>query len=112
MNHPKETNNLLKTEKDQKIKERKEEPSELDHTYVSDRVPQPFVQLVKCFFPEAKTIEEYWKMAHIVASSYRWELDSADILESIRKRGSFFAKVRILFAKLYDLFAKRHHLFE
>ena len=68
MNHPKETNNLLKTEKDQKIKERKEEPSELDHTYVSDRVPQPFVQLVKCYFPEAKTIEEYWRTVQITAN--------------------------------------------
>ncbi|NHC41062.1 hypothetical protein G6549_13890 [Bacillus sp. MM2020_1] len=80
MNHPKETNNLLKTE-DQKKKERREEPSELDHTYVSDRVPQPFVQLVKCFFPEAKTIEEYWKMVKISAYQYLWENDSELILE-------------------------------
>ncbi|WHY66780.1 hypothetical protein [Neobacillus sp. SuZ13] len=75
LDHPKETNNLLKTEKDQKIKERKEESSELDHTYVSDRVPQPFVQLVKCFFPEAKTIEEYWRTVNLAAASYSWELD-------------------------------------
>ncbi|WP_066248331.1 hypothetical protein [Neobacillus drentensis] len=81
MNHPKETNNLLKTEKDQKKKERIQEPSELDYTYVSDRVPQPFVQLVKCFFPEAKTIEEYWRMANIAASSYQSELDPAHILD-------------------------------
>ncbi|MCM3118651.1 hypothetical protein M3610_26045 [Neobacillus sp. MER 74] len=75
LNHPKETNNLSKTEKDQKIKERKEEASELDHTYVSDRVPQPFVQLVKCFFPEAKTIEEYWRTVNLAASSYEGDLD-------------------------------------
>ncbi|MEH7501818.1 hypothetical protein V7152_07165 [Neobacillus drentensis] len=81
LNHPKETNNLLKTEKDQKIKERKEEPSELDHTYVSDRVPQPFVQLVKCYFPEAKTIEEYWRTVQITAKSHLLENDSDLILD-------------------------------
>ncbi|MEH7374080.1 hypothetical protein [Neobacillus drentensis] len=81
LNHPKETNNLLKTEKDQKIKERKEEPSELDHTYVSDRVPQPFVQLVKCFFTEAKTIEEYWKIVKITAYQHHWENDPELILD-------------------------------
>ncbi|MEH6908030.1 hypothetical protein [Neobacillus drentensis] len=80
MNHPNETNNLLKTE-NQKIKERKEEPSELDHTFVSDRVPQPFVQLVKCFFPEAKMIEEYWKMVKISAYQYLWENDPELILD-------------------------------
>ncbi|WP_342431572.1 hypothetical protein [Neobacillus sp. FSL H8-0543] len=40
----------------------------MDHTFVSDRVPQDFVQLVKYFYPEAKTIEEYWKMAKIAAN--------------------------------------------
>ena len=73
MSRPKETINLLKTEKDQKIKKRKEEPSQLDYTYVSNRVPQPFVEIVKCFFPDAKVIEEYWHMAHVI--SYGYELD-------------------------------------
>ncbi|MCM3763895.1 hypothetical protein [Neobacillus niacini] len=40
LDQPKETSNLLKTEKDQKINKRNEEPFELDHTYVSNRVPQ------------------------------------------------------------------------
>ena len=73
MSLPKETINLLKTEKDQKINKRKEEPSKLDYTYVSNRVPQPFVELVTCIFPDAKMIEEYWRMAHIIA--YGYELD-------------------------------------
>jgi hypothetical protein len=81
VNHPIETNNLLKTEKDQKIKERKGEPSEFDHTYVSDRVPQPFVQLVKCYFPESKTIEEYWHTVQMAASSYLCELEQVQIQE-------------------------------
>ena len=70
MSRPKETINLLKTEKDQKINKRKEEPSKLDYTYVSNRVPQPFVEIVKCFFPDAKVIEEYWHMAQIIAYGY------------------------------------------
>ncbi|MCM3767739.1 hypothetical protein [Neobacillus niacini] len=67
MNLPKETNNLLKTEKDQKNNKRKEEPFVLDHTYVSNRVPQEFVQLVKYFYSDAKTIEEYWHMTEVAA---------------------------------------------
>jgi hypothetical protein len=66
LDHPKETNNLLKTN-NQEINKRKEAPIELDHTFVSDKVPQAFVQLVKYFFPDAKTIEEYWHMVQIAA---------------------------------------------
>jgi hypothetical protein len=80
MNHPNETINLFKT-KTQEITKRKEEPSELDHTYVSDRIPQPFVQLVKCFFPEAKTIEEYWRMTQIAAYRNNSEKETERILE-------------------------------
>ncbi|WP_286230059.1 hypothetical protein [Neobacillus mesonae] len=71
MSQPKETSNPLKTEKDQKINKRKEEPSaaeiKLDHTYVSSRVPKPFVELVRVIFSEAKTIQEYWHMTKIAA---------------------------------------------
>lgn len=81
MDHPKETNNLLKAEKDQKIKERKEERSELDYTFVSDRVPQPFVQLVKCYFLEAKTIEEYWSTARTTAYQNLMENEDDLILD-------------------------------
>lgn len=80
VNCPKETSNLLETNKNQKIKERKEEPLELDHTFVSDRIPQPFVQLVKCFFPEAKTIEEYWRMAQTAAYRNNSEKETELIL--------------------------------
>jgi N-acetylglutamate synthase-like GNAT family acetyltransferase len=80
MNHHNETINLFKTKK-QKITKRREEPSELDHTYVSDRIPQPFVQLVKCFFPEAKTIEEYWRMTQIAAYRNNSQKETERILE-------------------------------
>lgn len=76
LNHHNKTSNLSKT-KNIKIKERKEtessDPSEdkndkpLDYTYTSDRVPYSFSQVVRYFFPEAKKIEEFWKMAQIAA---------------------------------------------
>jgi N-acetylglutamate synthase-like GNAT family acetyltransferase len=120
LNHPKETNNLLKTEKDQKIKERNEEPSELDHTYVSDRVPQPFVQLVKCFFPEAKTIEEYWKMVKITAYQNLWENDPDLILDvaiqsfkQLMRKLKFHSNIKNPFAYFYGItdhkFCKLYH---
>ncbi|MCL6572702.1 MAG: hypothetical protein K6T88_13630 [Bacillus sp. (in: Bacteria)] len=80
MNHQYETSNLFKTKK-QEITKRKEEPSELDHTYVSHRIPQPFVQLVKCFFPEAESIEEYWRMTQIAAYRNNSEKETERILE-------------------------------
>lgn len=45
-----------------------------DHLFVSDRIPTPFVELVKCFFPTAKAIEEFWKMSTI--SAYRNNLEN------------------------------------
>ncbi|MDQ0200305.1 hypothetical protein [Neobacillus ginsengisoli] len=93
MDHHNETIDLLKT-KNQKITKRKEETSEmiqpnkcnektleLDHTYVSNRVPQPFVQFVKCFFSEAKTIEEYWHMTQIAAYRYNLEKETDQIVD-------------------------------
>ncbi|WP_342431054.1 hypothetical protein [Neobacillus sp. FSL H8-0543] len=80
MNHPKETSNLSKTKK-QEINKRQEEPSVLDHTFVSDRVPQPFVQLVNYFFSEAKTIEEYLNMTKIAAYRNNLEKEMKIVLE-------------------------------
>ena len=68
MTHSKETSNPSKTN-NQKISKRHQEPSELNHMFVSDRVPQPFVQLVKYFFPDAKTSEDMWHTVKVV--SYR-----------------------------------------
>ncbi|MCM2535852.1 hypothetical protein NDK43_30675 [Neobacillus pocheonensis] len=79
LDHPK-TSNPSKT-KNQKINKRTEEPSDLDYTYVSDRVPQPFVQLVKYFFSEAKTIEEYWKMTQIAAYRNNYEKETGKVLD-------------------------------
>lgn len=80
MNHTKETINPSET-KVQEIKKRNEEPLTLDHTFSSDRVPEPFVQLVKYFFDDAKTIEEYWKMTEIAAYKNVCEEDREQVLE-------------------------------
>jgi hypothetical protein len=79
LDHPKETNNLLKTNK-QKNNKRNEAPIELDFTFVSDKVPQAFVQSVKYFFSDAKTIEEYWHMVQIAAFRFECDQHAGDVL--------------------------------
>ena len=92
LNHPKETIIPLKT-KNKELKKRKEtapeenspnvEPlsTDLDDTYTSDTVPTAFIQLVKNFFPSAKTIEEYWRMACIAAYRESCEDKTDKVLE-------------------------------
>jgi hypothetical protein len=79
LDHPKETNNLLKTN-NQKNNKRNEAPIEFDYTFVSDKVPQTFVQLVKYFFTDAKTIEEYWHMVQIAAFRFECDQNTEDVL--------------------------------
>ncbi|MFF2449922.1 hypothetical protein ACFVSW_23045 [Neobacillus sp. NPDC058068] len=118
MDHPKETSNLSET-KNKEIKERKEEPIELDSTYVSDKVPQPFVQLVKCFFSEAKTIEEYWRMAQIPAYHYLFENEPDQILDvaiqsfkQLIRKLKFNGNVKNPFAYFYGITSKKfNHLY-
>ena len=79
LDHPKETNNLLKTNH-QKNNKRNESPIELDYTFVIDKVPQAFVQTVKYFFSDAKTIEEYWHMVQIAAFRFECDQNTEDVL--------------------------------
>jgi hypothetical protein len=51
-----------------------------DHQFVSDRIPKPFVDLAKYFFPEAKTIEEFWRMTTIAAYKNNQENEKDTIL--------------------------------
>jgi hypothetical protein len=51
-----------------------------DHLFVSDRVPQPFVELVKYFFPKAKAIEELWRMSTILAYRNNYENENETLL--------------------------------
>ncbi|MFD2444216.1 hypothetical protein ACFSO7_09560 [Bacillus sp. CGMCC 1.16607] len=77
MSHHIESNNLIKTIK-QKITKRNE--TELDSTFTSDKVPSPFINVVKYYFPEATIIEEYWKMASIAAYRNNREKDTEQVL--------------------------------
>lgn len=52
----------------------------LDHTYVSNRVPKRFTALVKCFFDDAKIIEEYYRMYRI-STHYLTGYNSDDLLD-------------------------------
>lgn len=54
---------------------------EQDYTYTNDRVPKPFVSLVQYFFPEAKKIEEYWKMTKIAAYRNNRENEKEQVLD-------------------------------
>ena len=94
VNHQYKTSNLLKTN-NQKINKRYEEHSTLDFSYVSSTVPQPFVQLVKCFFSDAKTIEEYWHMVQITAFRFECTNDTEDILDiSIQAFRQLIGKIK------------------
>ncbi|MEH7457948.1 hypothetical protein V7183_12100 [Bacillus sp. JJ1127] len=52
----------------------------LNHTYVSNRVPKRFTELVKCFFDDATIIEEYYRMYHI-STYWLTAYDSDDLLD-------------------------------
>jgi N-acetylglutamate synthase-like GNAT family acetyltransferase len=78
-NHQYETSNLIKTN-NKKITKRYEEPSILNYTYVSSTVPQPFIELIKSFFSDAKTIEEFWQMVQISAFRFECTDDTEEIL--------------------------------
>ena len=62
------------------INKRKEETVKLDHTFTSDRVPQPFVQLVKYFYNDPRTIEEFWRMAEIAGWRNNFENKREQVL--------------------------------
>ena len=123
------TNNLSKTKTKDQNKRHEDvaekssaivqpDQQELDHTFTSDRVPSTFVKLVKCFFPEAKTIEEYWKMTRIAAYRNNREKETDTVLDyainafkqMIRKakagrvRNYFAYYYGILCNKLYNLY--------
>ncbi|WP_234969359.1 hypothetical protein [Bacillus massilinigeriensis] len=53
-----------------------------DYEFVSDRVPKDFTRLVKCFYPNAKTIEEFWRMSGIIAYRNCRENEQNTVLET------------------------------
>lgn len=67
LDHHNKTSNPSKTSKIKDLNKRTEDEAPLDHTYVSEWVPERFVQLVQCYWNEARLIEEYWRMTRIAA---------------------------------------------
>ncbi|WHX41183.1 hypothetical protein QNH36_03180 [Mesobacillus sp. AQ2] len=53
-----------------------------EHLFVIDRVPSDFVNLVKYFYPAAKSIEEFWRMSKVTAYRNNNE-QKADLLLSV-----------------------------
>ncbi|MCM3667326.1 hypothetical protein M3204_23410 [Mesobacillus subterraneus] len=66
--------------------------------FVSDRIPSDFVNLVKYFFPAAKSIEEFWRMSKVAAYRNNYEKDT-DLLLSL-SLDSFKQLVRKLKSKV------------
>ncbi|WP_237562939.1 hypothetical protein [Bacillus dakarensis] len=101
-NHHNKTINLSKTIKDNKkrtetipAEQKDSQSSVLDHTFTSDRVPSPFTNLVKCFFSDAKMIEDYWRMASIAAFLHNCEQDAEKVLAiSIHAFKQFVRKLK------------------
>ncbi|WP_260631132.1 hypothetical protein [Bacillus sp. S/N-304-OC-R1] len=80
MNPLNKTSNLNKTNINNNNKIRNVNDTCLDHTYTSDRVPEAFIGVVKYFFPEAKSIEEFWRMTSIAAYRHNRETEKEQIL--------------------------------
>jgi hypothetical protein len=69
-----------------------------EHHFVSDRVPSDFVNLVKYFYPTAKSIEEFWRMSMVAAYHNNYEKET-DLLLSVSME-SFKQLVRKLKSKV------------
>lgn len=95
----------------------------LDYTYVHGRIPQEFVQFVKCFFTDAKTIEEYWRMTRIAAFKFDLQHEHEIILDiAIKSFKQLIGKLKstskikkpipyyygILMNKLMDVYEEVH----
>ncbi|UYZ22534.1 hypothetical protein [Mesobacillus jeotgali] len=69
-----------------------------EYLFVSDRVPSDFVNFVKYFYPNAKSIEEFWRMSMVAAYRNNYEKDT-DLLLSV-SLDSFKQLVRKLKSKV------------
>jgi predicted transcriptional regulator len=55
---------------------------EIDYTFTSDKVPKAFTRLVRYFYNDASTIEEYWHMTLVAAYRGNREQDHKTVLET------------------------------
>lgn len=87
LNHP-QTDNFLETSKKnnnirkEKVNDTVQAVTKLDASFVSKGVPERFVNLVKSFYDDAKTIEEYWKITSISARTQKVYGDNEIVLET------------------------------
>ncbi|GGE80512.1 hypothetical protein [Priestia taiwanensis] len=85
----------------------------LDSSYVGDHVPKRFTDLVKCFFTDAKTIEEYYRIYRISTYYLEMAYDSDVLLnvgldafkQTIRKLKG--GRVRNTFAYYYGVLQRK-----
>jgi hypothetical protein len=71
------TNNLFKA-----IKIINKRIDTLDYTFTLEYVPKQFNDLVKCFYDDSKTVEEYWSMAKIIAYKSNRDQDEEIVLST------------------------------
>jgi hypothetical protein len=105
------SNNLLNKRSTEKHADSstRENATELDHAFVSERVPEVFVKAVKPFFDNARVIESFWYRSNIAA--WKNTVDDEDetklnvALSSFRQtiRGLKFGRVRDKFAYFYRI---------
>ena len=115
LDHRNKTSNLSETKKIKGQNKRQGESPKLDHTFTNDRIPKGFIQLVGCYFNNAETIEEYWKMAKIAAYKNTCEDDTDVVLTTaihsfkqlVRKIKSI--KVKNPIAYFYGILEKKFH---
>ncbi|WP_409305074.1 hypothetical protein [Peribacillus sp. SCS-155] len=85
----------------------------LDSTFVSERVPNDFTHLVKCFFNDAKTIEEYWRIVRITAKKHKIEGDIiGTALQAFKMliRKMKMDRVKNPFGFYYGMLDKKFHI--
>ncbi|AKS37681.1 hypothetical protein NP92_04225 [Anoxybacillus gonensis] len=106
------TNNLLETNNQNNINKRNEnvqKDDKLDASFTSNRVPTEFRDLVKCFFDDYKTIEEFWKVITIQTYYYTYmSIDdkvslAIDAMKQLIRNIKFGRKVRNIFGLYYAI---------
>jgi len=106
-----ETSNLSETNNQNNINKRNEnvQKENLDGSYTSNRVPVEFRDFVKCFYDDAKTIEEFWKVITIQTYYYTYmSVDdkvslAIDAIKQLIRNIKFGRKVRNVFGLYYAI---------
>ena len=105
------TINLSKTNNhnNNKRNENVQKDDKLDASYTSNRVPTEFRDFVKCFYDDAKVIEEFWKVISIQTYYYTYmSVDdkvslAIDAFKQLARNIKFGRKVRNIFGYYYAI---------